>query len=514
MGTDLSKSKERRYGIILSYLEIALSIITAILYTPLMLRLMGKNEYGLYGTINSTIALLGILDLGFTSSYIKFYSKYKKEQRFDKIKSFNSLFFIVFFSIGLIAFTIGMFLTFHLDLVFDQGLTNAEYAKAKKMMLLLTISMALGFITTVFSCYISANEKFIFIKLFGLCTTVITVLLNLCVLYLGYGALGLVYISFFIKIISQLIYIFYCYRKLNFGFDFKNIDKSIFKQVLSFSLLVAINLIVDKINQGIDSVLLGRFCGTAVVAVYSVGASLNSHFTSFSTAISGVFTPHVHDLVNKYEMDSLEQRKTLTSFFVKVGRLQYLLMALIASGVVFFGKPFIRFWAGDGYEESYYIALILILPSIVPLIQNVGIEIQRAENRHHYRSYIYGAMAIINFIISVILCQIWGGIGSAIGTGLATIVANGLIMNIVYHKKINIDMIEFWKNIGQQTVGMIIPFICGALIMHFVVIDSIIKMVLFMLLYTCVYAVCIWFFSMNRYEKDLVLSFIHKMIKK
>lgn len=479
-----------------------------------MIRMLGQNDYGLYGTVNSFIGMLGLLNLGFSSSYIKFYSAYKLKNEQDKINSFNSLFFVVFAVISLIAAILGLFFSFNLNYVFQQGLTSEEYSKARIMMLLLTSTTSLSFLLTVFSCYVGANEKFIFQKSVSIISAIASLLLSIAVLFLDYGVVSLVALSVIISVLVEITYVFYSVKRLNFKFDFKNMDTSVFKSVFAFSGLIAINMVVDKVNSGIDSVLLGRFCGTAVVAVYTVGASLNTHFTTFSTAISGVFVPHVHSLVNSYEMDSKEQRDALTAFFVKVGRLQFLLLALIASGVVFFGKIFIYYWAGPGYDDSYYISLILILPSIISLIQNVGIEIQRAENRHHYRSYIYGAMAIVNLLISIYLCQIWGGIGSAVGTGLASIIANGLIMNIVYHKKINVDMIVFWKNILRQSVGMIIPFIIGILITRFVKINSIFEMIIWILIYSAVYFLFVWLFSMNCYEKGLVKSMVVKILPK
>lgn len=500
-------------GAILSYAQIFLSVLTGLLYTPLMLRLMGQQEYGLYGTVNSTIALLSLLDLGFTSSYIRFYSKYKTANQPEKINSFNSLFFTVFLVISVIAAVVGFFLSSNPALIFDDGLTQEELSKAGIMMAMLTVSTVLGFLNTVFNCFISANQKFIFSKGINMGSTIISVGLNIAVLYLGCGAVGLITVSLVLGIISKIITILYACKNLDFKFDFKNIELKLFKSVLAFSGLIAINMFVDKVNSGIDSILLGRFCGTAAVAVYSVGASLNSNFSTFSTAVSGIFTPHIHDLVNSYEMDSKEQRKALTDFFVKVGRIQYLLLALIASGVVFFGKPFIYFWAGPGYDDSYYIALILIIPSIISLTQNVGIEIQRAENRHHYRAYIYGAMAVMNLIISIFLCQIWEGIGSAVGTGLASLIANGLIMDIVYHKKINIDITSYWKNIGRQTLGMIVPFAAGAAIMKFAAVNTIFELIAWIIIYSLVYCVCVWLFSMNNYEKELVKGLIRKIRK-
>ena len=65
--------------------------------------------------------------------------------------------------------------------------------------------------------------------------------------------------------------------------------------------------------------------------------------------------------------------------FTKVGRIQFIVLGLILSGFIFLGRPFIYLWAGEEYEISYYVALFLIIPVTVPLIQNLGIEIQTAK---------------------------------------------------------------------------------------------------------------------------------------
>ena len=33
------------------------------------------------------------------------------------------------------------------------------------------------------------------------------------------------------------------------------------------------------------------------------------------------------------------------------------------AGIIFFGKKFIYFWAGPGYDNAYYVAIFLIIPS-------------------------------------------------------------------------------------------------------------------------------------------------------
>ena len=138
------------------------------------------------------------------------------------------------------------------------------------------------------------------------------------------------------------------------------------------------------------------------------------YYITFSTSVSGVFTPRIHNIVNTCGEDLRRRDSELTSLFVKVGRIQFLLLGLIASGLVFFGRQFIEFWAGEGYGEAYPVMLLLVLPSSIALIQNLGIEVQRAENNHRFRSIVYIAMAMINLVLSVVLIKKYGEVGAAV----------------------------------------------------------------------------------------------------
>ena len=124
-----------------------------------------------------------------------------------------------------------------------------------------------------------------------------------------------------------------------------------------------------------------------------------------------------------------------------------LLLMLVLTGFIFVGMPFIQAWGGAEYAPAYWVALLLIGPVTVPLIQNIGIEIQRAKNMHQFRSKVYFCMAIGNAIVSVPLGMKFGGIGCALGTAISMIVGNGFIMNWYYQTHIGLDMVYFWKRI-------------------------------------------------------------------
>ncbi len=111
-----------------------------------------------------------------------------------------------------------------------------------------------------------------------------------------------------------------------------------------------------------------------------------------------------------------------------------------------YGKFFIRKWAGEGYDAAYYVGAMVMIPYIVPLIQNIGIEIQRAKNMHKFRSIIYFIIAFANLGISIPLGKYYGAVGTTFGTTLSTIIGNIILMNWYYHiKKVGLNIIEFIK---------------------------------------------------------------------
>ena len=509
------KVNQIKFGIILSYGSMALSILIGLIYTPVMLRLLGQSEYGLYNTVSSTISTLNLLNLGFGATYIRYYSKYKNSDDWNAINRLNGLFLIVFSVIGLIALLCGLFLTNNLNVVFDEGFTSAEYEKARVLFFLMTLNLALGFPMSVFSSIINAHEKFVFQKLVGIITSVVSPLVTLPLLLMGYGSVGMVAVSIVLHLITWVINLYYCFVKLKVKVSFRNLEFSVFRGMFAYSFFIAINMIIDQINWNVDKMLLGRFQGTMAVAVYSVGFSLYSYYQMLSTSISNVFTPRIHNIVNKPNQTIDNLKNSLTETFVRVGRLQFLILGLLASGVVFFSKDLIlNIWAGEGYDDSYYVAVLLILPSTIALIQNLGIEIQRAQNKHQFRSVVYFFMALMNLAVSVVLCQKYGAIGSAIGTALSLIIANGFIMNIYYQKKCNVNVIVFWKNIFRMSIGLIVPCIAGFVINKFVPYTNVFVFGLKILAFVIVYASSMWLLAMNDYEKNLVKKPISKVVNK
>ena len=502
----ISPSTQRRVGVILNYIQMALHALISIVFTPIMLRILGSSEYGIYNLTSSIIGYLSLLSLGFGSSYIRFYSRYKKDDNFDAIKRLNGLYLTVFSIMGCAVFILGLFLAHNIQAFYNSSYTDSEIEIARILAFFLTVNMAISFPASVFVSYVTSQERFIFQKLLNMGKTIVSPTVCIIFLYFGYGSIGMVISTTALSLVIDFINIFYCIRFAKMKISFRNLEWKLLKEIAFFSLFIAMNQVIDQINWQTDKVILGKMATGTAVAIYAIGSTINNLFTQFSVAISSVFSPKVNMIVSKKKDDMNEQ---LTSMFIKVGRIQWFVLMLILFGFIFFGRYFVYRWAGEEYEKSYYVALLLMAPATIPLIQNLGIEIQTAKNKHQFRSVVYLIMAIVNVGISIWFCSMWGEIGTALGTTIALILANGVIMNIYYQKKLNINIIAFWKSIASTIPSLLIPTFLGMALIIFYRFHGLIDFCLIIICFTAIYSMSVYFIGLNRDEKSMIKAFIN-----
>lgn len=497
---------QRKAGVVLSYLSQAVQIITGLVYTPIMLRLLGQSEYGLYQLVFSVVSYLSLLSLGFSSCYMRFYSRFKASKDENEIARLNGMFMTIFLVVSGICILCGAVMIANIRAIFDSGLTEAEYATARILMVLMVFNLAVTFPTSVFDSNVTAHEQFIFQKVVLLLQNLLNPFITLPLLLMGVGSVGMVVVTTLLTLAKLIANMYFCIRKLHIQFIFREFNFALLKEMWVFTFYIFINQVVDQINWSVDKFLLGRMAGTVAVAVYGLGGTLNSMYLNFSTAISNVFVPQVNKMVAEHD-----DNRELTYLFTRVGRVQFILLSLIISGFIFFGHSFIIFWGGKEYASSYYVGLLLMIPVTVPLIQNLGIEIQRAKNMHKARSIAYLIIAILNVFLSIPLIKLWGEIGAALGTAISLIVGNVIFMNWYYQNRVNLDILYFWREIFKFTPGLLIPIIVGCLEHYFLPIDQKIILLVGIIIYTAVFCLSMWFFGMNEYEKDLLKPYLRKV---
>lgn len=494
-------TNKMKLSIILSYLAQGIQIVSGLVYTPIMLRLLGQSEYGLYQLVYSVVSYLTLLGLGFSGSYMRFYSKYKVKKDNEGIARLNGMFITVFIIMMLVAFFIGGIMVGNVHAIFGNGLNASELEKARILLAILVVNLGLTFPISVFDCYIIAHEEYVFQKALLVLQNLFSPVITLPLLLLGYGSVAMVCVTTALTCMKLGANILFCFNKLHMSFSFKHFDVSLLKEIAVFTSFIFINQIVDQINWNLDKFLLGRLAGTVAVAIYAIAAQLNSMYIQFSNAIPSVYTAQVNILVAKNS-----EKSEINKLFAKVARIQFAVIGIVISGYIFFGQSFIGLWAGNGYGVSYQIGLLLMVPATVPFIQCLGVEIQRAMNMHKARSIVYLIVAASNIFVSIPCIKMWGARGAAIGTAITFVIGHCFFMNVYYHKKMGLDMIWFWKQL-KSFIPAYIPIIAVALVEKNIIdIDSYIKLFGAIIVYSLIYIVSIIFIALNNDEREMILN--------
>lgn len=504
-----------KVGAALNYVSICLNMVVGLLYTPYMLRMLGQSEYGLYSLAASIIAYLTVLDLGFGNAIIRYTAKFRAEGKQREQEEMFGMFFILYIGIGIIAMIAGSVLSLNVENMFSRAMTESEVHRTRIMLWLMTFNLAFTFPMSIWGSIMSAYERFVFQRIVSIIRSVLNPVVMILLLVVGYKAIAMVVVTTIFNVATLLVNWWYCKYKLTIKVRFAKFKWAFLKEVSIYSFWIFLNAIMDRIYWSTGQFVLGIYKGSVAIAVYAVAIQLESMYMMFSTAISSVFLPKVTSMVTKGSSD-----EEISDFFIRTGRIQYIVMAYILSAFVVFGKQFIILWAGDDYTDAYYLTLMFFVPLTVPLIQNLGILILQARNQMKFRSMLYIVIALCSLGLSIYLAQIYGGYGCAFATGMALLIGQGLIMNIYYQKKQRINITGFWLEILKMSIVPAVFIVVGLYALnHFEPSNmTVLDFAKYLILYTVLYIPLFLIFSINKEEKNLllypVLLIIRRVVRK
>lgn len=488
-------------GAALNYVSIILHMVVGLVYTPYMLRALGQSEYGLYSLAASIIAYLTVLDLGFGNAIVRYTAKFRAEGKQREQEEMFGMFLVLYIGIGLIAMVAGGVLAWNVEGLFSAKMTTTEVERTRIMLWLMTFNLAFTFPMSIWGSIMTAYERFVFQRVVSIIRGVLNPIVMVLLLAVGYKAVAMVVVTTIFNVATLLINWWYCKHKLSIKLLYGQFKWDFLREVSIYSFWIFLNVIMDRIYWSTGQFVLGIYRGAAAIAVYAVAIQLQSMYMMFSTAISGVFLPKVTAMVT-----TENNPKTISDLFVRTGRIQYIVMAFILSAFIVLGKQFIALWAGPGYEDAYIISLIFFIPLTVPLIQNLGITILQARNQMKFRSSLYIFVAIGSLGITIPLTKYYGGIGCAIGTATALILGQIIVMNIYYQCKQGLNILHFWKEIIKMSITpIIITFACYHVLQYYPII-SWGTFAIATLLFSFIYLVFFFNFSMNTSERNLFIK--------
>lgn len=499
----MNSQQQIKLGAVLSYFAILVNIVTGLLYTPWMIRCIGREEFGLYTLAMSVISLF-VFDFGLSSAVTRFISKYLAKGEEEKANNFLGLVYKLYLGIDVLLFVVLVGVYFFIPQIYKE-LTPDEIEKFKIVYAMAACYSVFSFPFIPVNGVLTSYEKFIQLKLCDVFhKLVIVVTMSVCLL-LGYGLYALVMVNALsgaLTIVAKL----YCikrYTKSRVNLSYSS--KSELKGIASYSGWVTVKSLSQRCIMNVAPSILGMLSGSAEIAVLGIAITLEAYTFTFSNAINGMFLPKVsRNIANNVDILPL---------MIRIGRIQIIVIGLIVTGFVLFGNEFIHLWVGDKFKDSYMCAVLMIIPSFFHLPQEIAHQTVYAMNKVKIEAKVFILMAVVNIAGAFFFAPRFGATGIGMSICFAYFLRT-IGMDIIYYRQMKLDILSFFSKSYIPFLLPLIPVLCiGILIDLFFPIHGWIGLSIQVVLYSIVYCLIVYSIFMNKSERNLILSPINKVTK-
>lgn len=498
----MSSTSQIKYGAIISYIAIGINIVTGLLYTPWMIHSIGKGNFGLYTLAMSVISLF-VFDFGLSSAVTRFVAKYLAEGKPEQANNCLGLVYKLYIYIDIILILVLSIVYFFIPSIY-QELTPDEIEKFKIVYIIAAVFSIISFPFIPVNGILTAHEKFIQLKGCDLFHKLFIVITMTCCLLMGYGLYALVSVNAIAGLVVIALKLWIIRRDTTTHINFKYKNSSELREILGYSGWTTLIAVSQRFIFNIAPSILGIMSGSESIAILGIAITLEGYTFTFANAINGLFLPKVSRIISHDD-------RGILPLMIRVGRIQILIIGLLVIGFITLGHEFIHLWVGQAFEETYLCAILLILPSFFHLPQEIAATTIIATNKVKLQAYVFMFMALLNIILAFSLAHLYGALGIAISICIAYIVRT-IGMDIIYYKKLNIDILAFFKaSFGQLALPLFETFIIGLIISIYLPVNGWIGFILKGGLLVSIYSIIMIYQGMNTEEKSLIRSLIPKL---
>ncbi len=494
---------QRLNAAMLSYTQVAVRIVTTLVFTPILVGALGQEGYGLFSIVGALAAYFYMIDFGMNDGVMRFFVRHENTP--DERRRFLKQMLGFYAGLGLLV--AGATYAVHglAPALFGASLTGPQVALLQDMIIAVGAGAVVMVAFNPLGALLSAMERFVFLRLLEIFTAVTSTLLTVVLLWQGFGALMVVIVmsgALVFQVAARLIYIVLV-LKIPVGWSWPGWSR--LKPVALYAAPIFVSVMVEQIYWKLDNLIIGAVLGAAPVALYAIGTTFNKHLMSFGTAISRVMAPEIIR-----QADSGADAPALNSLLIRVSRLQALFLLLVISGLGLFGARFIDLWLGPDYGLAYTILLIVLIPYTLELIGNARNILLQVKSLYWHRSLMILAIACLNIPLTIVLLNLWGVVGAAVSTGIGLMVGY-VAVAILLQLKLGLDMGRYFRELARGLVLVLALCVPVGLALNHWMIGGWAGLFLCVAIYTPLYAGLMLAIGMNPYERGLVRRVLTKV---
>jgi O-antigen/teichoic acid export membrane protein len=404
-----------RRNAISNYATSITSLVIALVITPVLVRGLGKDAYGLWVIVASTAFYFELLRFGFGSAAVKFVAEGWALHDLERVRRVISTAVLVLAVPGLLLAVTGPLLALAFPLVFDvpEGLETAAFL----LVIIVALDLSFAIPSDTLGSSLIGLQRYDALSMTVMGQAIVQAVGWIVILALGGGVVALALMTLAVNVLAQGVR-FLWLRRLVPGVAIARrfFDRNLVRPIASFSGWVGATDLSDVVINRVDLITVGVAVGVPEAGIYSVGQKLVWLIPRFVSPIVQMYFPHSSELAAKGDMSALR------ASFVTGTRICVAIAAPLALVLGILAGPTLDAWVGQGFADAVPVVVYLSAAAFVYAFAQAGLMVLRGMGDVRRPALIRGSEAVLNAGLSIAL-----GITIGLdGVALATLIAAGV----------------------------------------------------------------------------------------
>ncbi len=393
-----------------------ISIAVSAISIPLTVRYLGAEMYGVWVTIGTTLAMLGVMDLGIgntlTNSISEAYALGSKELAGLYTASAFWMMAAVALFLGIIGYPLWHVLNFGSIFNIHDPFAIKQSRDAVGMAYILFL---LGLPTNLVNKLLGGYQQLHIANYFSAAGAVLSLLAIVATTYFHGGLVVLVLAYSGSLLLSNMIcmsWLFLSYKPWLFP-SFKQIHISTAKQMLGVGGMFFLLQLSALVVFNSDNLVIAHYLGANEVTPYNVTWRLVGYAAVLQTLLTPALWPAYSEAIVRGDSSwvRLTYRRTMlvTMLFASICCLIFLST----------GRTLIRLWAGSAAMPSEGLLIAMCVWVLISTLMNNEATLLVAANEIRLQTWLALIAAALNIFLSIVLVQKIGSVGVILGTILS-----------------------------------------------------------------------------------------------
>jgi len=404
-----------------SYGRDIVDTITFLVLIPFIIKTLGSDAFGLWSLIWSFLALFELADLGFGASVVKYVADARGRGDKGRQQAVVCTLFWIYVILGVLVMAgVAASLLFFNE-VFEIPPDQAE--SARWVLLIIGARSALYMPLGMFRGVLVGHQRMKVANgykvLAGIAYFVSVLLIlgripHLWVLAVINAVMGV------LPMLAMLAHVKITVRHLSL--HPKHFDKSLIRELTSFSLYFSLIQIAGMIATRVDAIVIKLFLPLEMVAIYSIGMRLSGKAEQFCSHLVKALTPVVA------ELHGGEDHQNIRAVWYRGSKLTIAFAMPLLLGLAILAEPLIVSWTSPEFRPSVPVCQWLTAAVMVAVIHGNTENVLSMSGHQKFLAFSILGCQVLNLALSLVFIHIYGIAGVAMATFIAYVpVYAGLI---------------------------------------------------------------------------------------